>query len=80
MDKSDIPFLTASDLSRLIEKREVSPVEATEAYQERIERLDPSFTHTLLCAPTKLSRLPGRRSGLWPRATTLGPCMESPWR
>ena len=36
MDKSDLPFLTASDLSRLIESKEVSPVEATEAYLDRI--------------------------------------------
>lgn len=40
MNKSDIPFLSASYLSRLIEKREVSPVEATEAYLDRIDELD----------------------------------------
>ena len=40
MDKGDIPFLSASELSGLIEKREVSPVEAVEAYLERIDRVD----------------------------------------
>ena len=40
MEKSDIPFLTATQLSRLIGSREVSPVEATEAYLERIARED----------------------------------------
>ena len=43
MDKADIPFLSATELSRLIEKREVSPVEATEAYLERIDDLDFKF-------------------------------------
>ena len=43
MDKSDIPYLSASDLSRLIEMREVSPVEATEAYLDRIDSLDFKF-------------------------------------
>ena len=40
MEKQDIPFLSASDLSRLIQAEEVSPVEATEAYLERIELVD----------------------------------------
>ena len=40
MDKVDIPFLSATELSRLIEKKEVSPVEAVEAYLERIDRVD----------------------------------------
>ena len=40
MDKADIPFLSAFELSALIEKKDVSPVEATEAYLERIERVD----------------------------------------
>ena len=43
MDRSDIPFLSAIELSRLIEKREVSPVEATEAYLDRIDALDFKF-------------------------------------
>ena len=40
MNKSELPFLSASDLSRLIQSKEVSPVEATEAYLERIDALD----------------------------------------
>mgnify|MGYP003323705544 CR=1 FL=1 len=40
MDKKEIPFLTASQLSKLIEKKEVSPVEATEAYLDRIQEVD----------------------------------------
>ncbi len=43
MNKADIPFLSAAELSRLIERKEVSPVEATEAYLERIDDLDFKF-------------------------------------
>ena len=40
MDSSEIPFLSASELARLIETREVSPVQATEAYLQRIAEVD----------------------------------------
>ncbi len=40
MDKEEIPFLSASLLSRLIAAKEVSPVEVTEAYLDRIAALD----------------------------------------
>ena len=41
MDKADIPFLPASQLSQLIHDRTVSPVEAVEAYLDRIDELNP---------------------------------------
>ena len=40
MDRPDIPFLSAAQLSELIASREVSPVEAVEAYLERIDEVD----------------------------------------
>ena len=40
MDQKDIPFLTLTELAGLIESREVSPVEATEAYLARINEID----------------------------------------
>ena len=43
MDKPDIPFLSAAELGQLIRDKEVSPVEATEAYLERIDALDFKF-------------------------------------
>ena len=43
MEKADITYLSANELSRLIESKEVSPVEATEAYLERIDQLDFKF-------------------------------------
>ena len=47
MDKNELPFLSARELSRLIQRREVSPVEATEAYLERIDALDFKFNSYL---------------------------------
>ena len=40
MDKAQIPFLSATELSALIKAKEVSPVEATQAYLDRIELVD----------------------------------------
>ena len=40
MEKAELPFLTATQLSALIKSREVSPVEATEAYLDRIGAVD----------------------------------------
>ena len=47
MDKADIPFLSATELSRRIESRAVSPVEVTEAYLQRIDDLDFKFNSYL---------------------------------
>ena len=47
MTKSELPFLSAGDLSRLIQSKEVSPVEATEAYLDRIASLDHRFNSYL---------------------------------
>ena len=56
MDKEHIPYLSATELSRLIKRREVSPVEATEAYLERIERLDPKLNAYLtVCSEEALA-------------------------
>ena len=47
MDKQDIPFLTTVELSELIRDREVSPVEATSAYLDRIDSLNFKFNSYL---------------------------------
>ena len=47
MEKRDIPFLSVVELSRLIEAKEVSPVEATEAYLDRIDDIDFKFNSYL---------------------------------
>jgi Asp-tRNA(Asn)/Glu-tRNA(Gln) amidotransferase A subunit family amidase len=40
MDRTDIPYISTTELAELIRKREVSPIEAVEAYLERIESLN----------------------------------------
>ncbi len=47
MNKADIPFLPVTELSALIKSKEVSPVEATEAYLDRIDDLDFKFNSYL---------------------------------
>jgi len=47
MNNSELPFLSAGDLSRLLQSKEVSPVEATEAYLDRIDALDFKFNSYL---------------------------------
>ena len=47
MDKQDIPFLTTAELGDLIRQRQVSPVEATAAYLDRIDALNFKFNSYL---------------------------------
>ena len=47
MEKKDIPFLSVAELSELIHRKEVSPVEATESYLERIDDLNFKFNSYL---------------------------------
>ena len=41
MAAKDIAFLSATELGSAIKAKQVSPVEAVEAYLDRIERIDP---------------------------------------
>ncbi len=43
MQHRNLPFLTVAELSQLIESRQVSPVEVTQAYLNRIDELDFKF-------------------------------------
>ena len=55
MDRADIPLLSATSLGSAIERKQLSPVEAVEAYLERIERVDPKVnSYITLCADQAL--------------------------
>ena len=41
MNRAELPFLSVVELSGLVKSREVSPVELTETYLERVDRLNP---------------------------------------
>ena len=43
MDNDEIVFLSATELGRYIGLKEISPVEATEAYLRRIEKVEPQL-------------------------------------
>ena len=47
MEKHDIPFLSVAELGELIRQREVSPVEATAVYLDRIDALNFKFNSYL---------------------------------
>ncbi len=73
MDKTQIPFLSAAELSRLIESREVSPVEATEAYLDRIDDLDFKYNSYLtVCREQALEEARGAESAI-AQGNYLGP-------
>ena len=73
MDKADIPFLSATQLSRLIESKEVSPVEATEAYLERIDGLDHNFNSFLTVCREEALREAHQAEGAILQGKYLGP-------
>jgi aspartyl-tRNA(Asn)/glutamyl-tRNA(Gln) amidotransferase subunit A len=56
MDRKKLPFLTVAELGRLIRGREISPVEATEAYLERIDELDFKFNSYLTVCRKEATR------------------------
>ena len=51
MTKDELAFVPALELRGMIARREVSPVEVTELYLERIERLDGSLNSYLTLTP-----------------------------
>ena len=64
MNKADIPFLSATALGELIRQREISPVEATEAYLERIDTVDGTLhSYITVCRQEALASRPCRGAG-----------------
>lgn len=51
MGSKEICFLSASQLARLIQRKEVSPVEVTEAHLSRIENLEPTLNSFITFLP-----------------------------
>ena len=76
MIKAEIPFLSVAELSELIRKKEVSPVEATEAYLDRIDALDFKFNAYV----NKHLKPHARQNRPSPGGITLGPCTAYRWR
>ena len=73
MEKQDIPFLSAADLSRLIQTKEVSPVEATEAYLERIEQVDSQLNSYVTVCRDEALEAAREAEGAIARGRYIGP-------
>ncbi len=61
MEKSQIPFLSATQLAALIKAREVSPVEAAESYLERISQVDGAL-HSYITVTAEQALTDARRA------------------
>ncbi|MGH8059977.1 MAG: amidase family protein, partial [Candidatus Entotheonellia bacterium] len=73
MNKADIPFLSATALAALIRTREVSPLEATEAYLDRIDAVDEAL-HSYITVCREEALQAARQAGqAIARGGTLGP-------
>ncbi len=51
MDSKELCFLSAGQLARLIQKKEISPVEVVEAHLSRIEALEPKLNSFITLLP-----------------------------
>ena len=57
MDKAQLPFLSATELSAMIKSRRVSPVDAAEAYLRRIDEVDGKLnSYITVCGDEALAQ------------------------
>ena len=75
MDATELPYLSAGQLSHLIQNKEVSPIGVIEAHLTRIDALQPNQA----IAAARQSLPPGRQSGKYRRADTVASSIASPW-
>ena len=77
MNPNEIPYLSATELGAQIQAREISPLEAVDAYLARIETVDtaPQRLHHHLRRPGPRGSPPGRRRNFAGRGSR-----PSPWR
>ncbi|MFB3120398.1 MAG: amidase [Stenotrophomonas maltophilia] len=63
MRSVDIPFLPATELSGFLQRKEISPVEAVDAYLSRIEQVDPNLNAyiTVLATEARQAALDAER-------------------
>ena len=80
MEKQDIPFLTTAELGELIRTREVSPVEATAAYLDRIDSLNFKFNSYLTVCRSEAMAAAGEAERAIARGDYQGPCTAFQWR
>jgi aspartyl-tRNA(Asn)/glutamyl-tRNA(Gln) amidotransferase subunit A len=72
MNKADLPFLSAAALGALIRTKEVSPLEATEAYLERIDAIDARLNSYITVCRDEARRAARAAEQAVMRGETLG--------
>jgi aspartyl-tRNA(Asn)/glutamyl-tRNA(Gln) amidotransferase subunit A len=73
MNQQDIPFLSVAELGELIRQREVSPVEATAAYLDRIDALNFKFNSYLTVCRNEAMAAAGEAERAIAAGNYLGP-------
>ena len=71
VDRADLAFLGARRLARLVRERQVSPVELTRLYLERIDRLDGRLRAYITVLPEAALASAGRAEAAVMRGETL---------
>ena len=62
MERSEIPFLSATELGRLIYEKQISPLEAVDAYLSRIAAVDPKL-NAYITVTAEAARQAARNAG-----------------
>ncbi len=73
MEPSGLPYLPVSKLSGLIESKEVSPVEVTQAYLERIESVDAKLNSYITVCGEEALNAARQAEGAILKGSYLGP-------
>ena len=73
MNKQGIPFLTVAELSEMIREKEISPVEVTEAYLERIDAVNFKFNSYLTVCRNEALDVARKAENAIAQGSYLGP-------
>ncbi len=73
MNQSEIPFLSAAELGGLIERKEISPVDAVEAYLQRIEEVNPKLNAFITVLSEEALKEAATATSEIARGTYIGP-------
>ena len=80
MNKSDLPFLSVVELSRLLKCQEISPVELTEAYLDRVDRFDSKLNAYITVVPEMAMEQARKAEAQIRVVAILDRFTGSPWR
>jgi aspartyl-tRNA(Asn)/glutamyl-tRNA(Gln) amidotransferase subunit A len=79
MNKADLPFLSATALGELIRQRQVSPLEATDAYLDRIDAIDARLRSYITITRDEAIRAARQATQAIAQGTYLGPLHGVPF-